>query len=326
MAESSFCCKKSSAINGSQVTLLMGIAVGNQTILQTTDGGLTWDSITNWSSSGIMLNALKFANDKVGVAIGFNNQGSPSIFKTEDAGQSWFPTSLFGTGVGELSSIDLFKNQVIVAGVGDIIGSDDTGNNWNFIYPSQTTYSLYGITFINDTRAIAVGSYNFSRTGILKTNSLFLDEPDIINWTGVDVSNITTDVLYDIQLVGGGTAVAVGYQGVILRTTDTGSTWSLISSNTNKSLRRASFYNSVQGIIVGDSGTVLLTNNGGLSWDNKSIKTNTCLYAVGYSNDLVIVTVGNDGKIFRTNNQCDSWQQIRTKYSSDLRGFMFLPL
>ena len=75
----------------------------------------------------------------------------------------------------------------------------------------------------------------------------------------------TTAVLHDVYLFNPDEGVAVGEQGLILRTTDGGAGWQSVASGVEDSLRSVSF-SGVNGICGGDSQTILYSTDSGASW------------------------------------------------------------
>jgi photosystem II stability/assembly factor-like uncharacterized protein len=71
--------------------------------------------------------------------------------------------------------------------------------------------------------------------------------------------------LHGIYLFDDDQGVAVGEQGLILRTTDGGAVWQPVASGVKDSLRSVSF-SGVNGICGGDSQTILYSTDSGASW------------------------------------------------------------
>ena len=74
-----------------------------------------------------------------------------------------------------------------------------------------------------------------------------------------------TNALYDVYFFDGTQGVAVGEQGLILRTTDGGAGWQTVASGVKDDLRSVSF-SGVNGIAGGDSETILYSTDAGASW------------------------------------------------------------
>jgi hypothetical protein len=93
---------------------------------------------------------------------------------------------------------------------------------------------------------------------------------------------------------------AVGWEGVIIRTTDGGITWNSQSSNTFNTLTDISFANQNLGIAVGWSGTIIKTTDAGLNWDIQNSGTNNYLWGVSYIDSIHATSVGYQGTILNT--------------------------
>lgn len=64
---------------------------------------------------------------------------------------------------------------------------------------------------------------------------------------------------------------AVGDAGTIVKSTNTGTTWSLSSIGPSNTLNAIKFVDPNTGFAVGDSGTVMKTTNGGSLWQKQTI-------------------------------------------------------
>src|SRR6202158_5186489 len=78
------------------------------------------------------------------------------------------------------------------------------------------------------------------------------------------------------------TAVAVGFEGTILRTGDGGETWTLQPSGTRNWLRGIAFADANIGVAVGDVGTILRTIDGGATWASQPSGTSNGLYGASF--------------------------------------------
>src|SRR6478609_1763281 len=75
----------------------------------------------------------------------------------------------------------------------------------------------------------------------------------------------TTNNLNRGYLLDSGTAFAVGDAGTILKSTDAGEGWQVVTSGVKDALRSVSF-SGVNGISGGDSQTILFSTDAGASW------------------------------------------------------------
>ena len=79
--------------------------------------------------------------------------------------------------------------------------------------------------------------------------------------------------------------IAVGDSGTILRTTDAGSNWTLVSSATSAQLFGVAFADARTGVAVGAQGTILRTTEAGASWISQPSPTALQLNAVSFADE-----------------------------------------
>ena len=79
--------------------------------------------------------------------------------------------------------------------------------------------------------------------------------------------------LSDIYEFDENTAIDLGEDEVILRTTDGGTNWNPQTSGTTQDLHSVHFADNNAGWAVGLEGTILKTTDGGMSWNSKTSGT-----------------------------------------------------
>ena len=144
--------------------------------------------------------------------------------------------------------------------------------------------------------------------------------------TGWDGVSIDTDFdLNDVVAINSTAAMAVGENGKIFTTSNSGTNWSESESGTINDLNSIDFLDVV--IVIGDSGIVLV--NEGSSWIDNSISNASNLYdvsVVSYSsfNDSLIFVSGMNGEIWKWSN--GSWIDLSgaTGVNSDIYGIDFV--
>ncbi|MGA9697271.1 MAG: YCF48-related protein, partial [Dehalococcoidales bacterium] len=100
---------------------------------------------------------------------------------------------------------------------------------------------------------------------------------------------------------------AVGYWGIIAKTTDGGTNWTIQNSGTKKWLYSVYFTGTDTGYVVGDSGTILKTTNGGANWTKQISGTSSCLSSVLFTNVSTGYAVGEWGAVLNTTNGGTTW-------------------
>ena len=179
-------------IAGSQI----GVSGGGRFIKKTIDGGLTWTTVTPAAGMGTstVYDMAFFAAD-TGIAVATNNQA----FRTTDNGATWTAVVTPGT----VYSVAVAGSNIAVAVAnGNIIRSTDRGLTWNTI--STTATGLQGVHFYDATHGMITGSNG----AVLYTSDAGL------TWT--TVQTLLSQKLYDVQMTGINTAVAVGADGTAI--------------------------------------------------------------------------------------------------------------
>ena len=84
----------------------------------------------------------------------------------------------------------------------------------------------------------------------------------------VGATGITTGTLRSVAFVSATTGFAAADNGVIMKTTDGGNSWTQVRAADSYSLRGIDFWNETSGVAVDYAGRVTSTTNGGATWTN----------------------------------------------------------
>jgi photosystem II stability/assembly factor-like uncharacterized protein len=115
----------------------------------------------------------------------------------------------------------------------------------------------------------------------------------------------------------------VGENGTILRTVDGGINWTPQSSGTTKWLYAVCFTDVNNGTVVGENGTILRTTNGGTTWITQSSGTSVFLCGVYFIDENIGFVGGQNGVILRTTNGGTNWSQQSSGTWLVLVGILF---
>jgi photosystem II stability/assembly factor-like uncharacterized protein len=140
--------------------------------------------------------------------------------------------------------------------------------------------------------------------------------------------------LYSVHCINYDTVVVTGENGYIIRTTNSGNTWSTVTSNTSNALYKVKFVTKTIGYAVGAKGTVLKTTDCGQSWAGIGIKTDMSLLSMSFINKdtgwvaggsalSISFLQGNKGILMKTINGGNTWQ-IDSSYSATISSVFFL--
>jgi len=288
-----------------------GLAVGAVgCILQTTNGGAAWSKIGG-GSPDYWMRGVDFSNSQQGVVVASQNPTlanrfpSSRLFYTADGGATW-DFSPVGFRLLDVAFAD--ANTAYAVGRGPvfmdsgavIFKSTDSGATWSQFFlnscppipPYSGCYDLSAVDFGGLTAGVAVGT-----EGRVVT---------IDGATAAEVSTPTTEWLRGVSMPTLTTAYAVGNQGVILKSVDSGSTWSALASGTITSLHDVDFSDETTGTAVGGGGEILRTTDGGANWTPQVSGTTASLTSVSFESDMIGV-IGAGATMLTTINGGTTW-------------------
>lgn len=266
-----------------------GTTVGESgTIIHTSDG-ITWTPQSSGDTS--RLYDVSFADTSNGVAVGL----SGAIIRTINGGTDWIVAQ---TGW----MITYNAVQMITSTLGYAVGTNSifqpfvskTNNGWqswtstNF-YLNNNEGGLTDVFFLTEDIGFAT-AYVWTGEGAIVTKTG--NSWDVVHWDAHAFNAIhfpTTQIGY-----------AVGNNGIAIKTTDGGTTWTQLSTGYGMTFRDVFFSSDNKGTIVGDVGTILRTNDGGTTWDLQNSGTTLTLRAVHFLDDNIGYIAGDQGTILYT--------------------------
>ncbi len=247
-------------------------------IYYTDDGGATWSTQT----MGISKYAARitFIDDNYGwVAC-----GGAILGQTIDGGQQWNqiilhnpPFNVDTVDLYDISFVTQSKGwfccgrypEVIVGdtwfrgGQGYIAKSTNGGDSWQ-LQKRDSVYDFFGLRFLDTLKGFVAGGND-------RTNSAVIMKT--LNggqtWQAITIPN-QAKYLRALEFVGRKYAWAVGRNGTIIHSSDSGSTWVQQQSNVDTTLFDVNFADSLHGLVAGND-CVLYTNNGGALWQQATI-------------------------------------------------------
>jgi photosystem II stability/assembly factor-like uncharacterized protein len=115
------------------------------TLLKTTDGGITWTDINNGGITGDIHSVKMISADTIFASTFSQLNATGDIYLTYNGGTTWSP---LGTISGMIHRIELGANSNLFAGGTDLISTPDFGTSWDTLinYISGTN-SLYILKF-----------------------------------------------------------------------------------------------------------------------------------------------------------------------------------
>ena len=258
-------------------------AVGeNGLILHSTDAGDSWTEISSGTTQ--VLRRVRWYSPSLGIILG--NGGT--ALKSTDAGQSW---TTLNTGVTKaLFDVHFFDadNWLLVGQGAQVLTTDDGGSSFS---DEGSGLNNYNEIAIRGDFGIIVGNKGTAR----RTRN-----------GGEDWGKSTTGVSMELTSVSIGndsTAVAVGANGTIIRTTDEGKSWDEIYASVPISQYRLSavrFLTENHVVFAGYGGLIFESFDGGITWTPQESNTQVNIEGLSFIDSKTGNTAGWQRNIMRT--------------------------
>jgi photosystem II stability/assembly factor-like uncharacterized protein len=278
-----------------------GYAVGYKSgllpiVMKTTNTGVNWvgQDTPQGDTASILYRWVFFTDANTGfvVAANYNNLDYGRIIRTTNGGINWYninlPVNQHMTTIHFINS-----NTGYACGRQSILRTTDAGLNW-ILQETGYQYLFFAIQFPDINTGYVVGNSGI----ILKTTN------GGTNW--ITSLSSAGQYLYGLSFADVNTGIAVGGNpnnsaNRILKTTDAGTTWSIIPyTNSQCLLWSAKFVNSNTAWITGWCGQIIKTTNCWSTWQNQGsntdhLRTASFLnvntgYVVGEFNGVVLKT------------------------------------
>ncbi len=302
----------------------VGYVVGeNETILRTTDGTkephlIVWASMSGgWfhqtsAAQGSPVHSVHFLSPTVGRA--FLNNGY--LMYTDNGGAQW--ERIANTG-SQGTTEHIYDGQHVTPKTGFIVGARgmfrktseaDIKHAWwagletNHVLP--TTVDLLALHFANPDTGLVVGTGGAVYRTLNGTKAIEKWE-DAQRLILTPMTSGTTRTLRGVRFASRTVAVAVGDNGTILRSTNTGGSWSARTTGTTARLTGVSFANANVGYVSGHAGTILKTIDGGNTWTTLTSGTGVNLLSVSATSPDTVYVSGVGGTLRKSVNGGATW-------------------
>jgi photosystem II stability/assembly factor-like uncharacterized protein len=229
------------------------------------------------------------------------------LFGFHSIAQEWQLITPINSGriVRDCSFIDEQHGMAIIQSPATVLVTDDGGISWDRPFFPINGAQLYAIAQLNSDTAMACGADG----DMFRT----VNGQD---WVGVDLP--TDEYLYGMDFVDETTGIAVGFNGVIIRTEDAGATWTLITSPTAERLMDVQMLDAQLGFAVGWNGTILRTEDGGLTWMDVNSGHDGALFSISFQDAMTGLACGWSQSILRTTDGGDTWTEVFTNGNNTL--------
>jgi photosystem II stability/assembly factor-like uncharacterized protein len=255
------------------------ITVGDGSILESSDGGMNWQTVLTGSGTAPLYD-ICFPTASTGYCAGDDGY----IVKTINAGSSWpvinSPTYNMLRGVSFLN-----RDTGFVCGQSECIyRTTDGGTTWVLL--NSGAYWLRKFSFPTLQTGYCAGDNHlvFQTTdGGLTWNQMYEGGP---NLSGIQF--LTVDTGY-----------VCGATGYAAKSVDGGQTWQVLNTGTTINFNGLWFFNTQSGYYVGDSGLILKTTNGGTTWTQEASGTSFRLNHLYYFHQCQGFISGDAGTLLK---------------------------
>ncbi len=280
----------------------IGYAVGEDIVLKSTNGGLTWETLSIPTELNANWRSVHFINDTVGFICGNNR-----FMKTNNGGMTWdgnenilsYFTSTYFTSPfnGFLSSED-----------NNIYKTTDGGGNWNSQELVTGNSGLSDVYFLNSDTGYCIG---YQETGMDSYDGkIFKTENGGVSWFEVAT---TSNKLNEIRFLNHNLGIAVGTYGYIATTNDGGNNWDEQNICDTCELTSILFQNDTSILIAGfapawiqggnpQHGVIYHSTNNGVNWDFDQLPFTNPLQSISRNSDFNIFCAGYNGLILQNAN------------------------
>ncbi len=283
----------------------IGFAAGEELIIKTSDGGLTWEEIEFLPNSRIL--DLKFISDQLILAVGEEGY----IIRSTDQGENW--TQIDPSINGDIKGIRFFEEDLLsVFTESEILFSIDLGTSWSQA-PNNPDLIINDLFFSESDSIFVTGN----------GGRLQVSVDDLDSWSTIPTG--TSSDLFGIYFDQDKNGYIVGAQGIFLKSIDSGLTWNALNSGVTAQLNEIkvnpSNLNNI--IAIGEDATAIRSTNGGNSFGRANLGNGNTRFLrqlqfiPGTNNS---VAVGQDGYMISSGNGGGAWTAIlagiRNNFSS----------
>ncbi len=315
--------------------------IGTNSLYRTTDGGDTWQLVIENQS----FFQIQFFNALEGLGV-YNKSGVRQLAITSDGGETWTDFSIDGLGTCYAMQV-LNESVAFVSSTNRTAYTTNAGQTWS----TPANANILGWESLTLHFSSEHNGYRFDNSGkIFKTTdsgeswTQVYNEPerpalgmftrpsetvDFVSSGGavfssdgtnpfvMRISGIVNGMLHDVWFFDENNGIAVGDHGTVLKTNNSGTTWTAYHAGTNNHLRSVYFTSDDVGYAAGGPNGVVKTTDGGSSWSpSHTGLSDTHINAIVFTSENTGYTVGL--RVHKTENSGETWSSIDDSYGRNI--------
>lgn len=186
---------------------------------------------------------------------------------------------------------------------------------WNNLNTGTSTITFSGIDAASPDTVTAVG-YTADNKGRIS-----ISNDGGISWWDAGVTG-TTARLMEVRFADATTGYIAGDSGVVMRSINSGLTWTKLANVTTSDLKPIFFLDASNGFIGGKSGTLIKTTDGGETWINltDSINTGQFIRSIFFTSLTTGYLTADGGVIKKTTDGGNNWSDHANPFFGFFHG------
>lgn len=244
---------------------------------------------------------------KNGVAVGM----AGSIYESSDSGQTWKPTPHGLTDLA-LLAVDRRAGRTVAVGQFGLVMIQDGQGKWTKVDTDFKT-RLYSVSISASGMAVAVGEFGAVLKSADAGQTWSSIAPDWMAFADPESFGTGEPSLFSVYVSDADEITLAGEFGVMLRSTDAGSTWQVLRPVVAKAPTLFAMHLVPPGkgnsFAVGQTGELLISADGGLSWATCTSQTEMNFLGVAASPDGQVVITGMR-VMMRSQNGGMTWDPV----------------
>lgn len=287
------------------LSALEGFIGANGAVAHTSDAGETWDVRSGYPNCPVIY-GMDFKDVTVGLAAGYQIPSDQyGVFRTADGGRTWSRTL---SGICNDAIFVGGDRALAIGGSGyRIYESSDAGQTWAALSPPFGGDGPVDLDAFDENVIL----------GVSGGGDLWRSANGGASWTKTFEGLGALPAKWSVRTFPSGHAWAAGDLGLLLKSTDRGETWRVITSGVAMELEDIEMFSDHYGLSAHYNGYLCRTTDGGRRWEVQKLEVtgqqfgrDEGLSAVHILDANFAAAAGPGGVVFKSLNAGVTWESI----------------